>query len=128
MGPMMKKMKNRKIRHKGFTLIEVLLVLTILIILASLVIMNYGGIGETAKVKAAKIQCSNLESAVEMFRMDQNDFPPSLDALLQPSPGGEPYVTKLPMDPWNRPYQYEIAQGRVRIFTVSPKGVQVDNW
>ena len=62
-----------------------------------------------------------------MFKMDQNDYPPSLDALMSPNLAGEPYLKKLPLDPWGHAYQYEIAQGQAHIFTVSPKGVQCDN-
>ena len=114
MEPVMKKMKHRNARGKGFTLIEVLLVLVILVILAGLAVVNLGGAGESAKVQAARVQCSNLESAVEMFKMDQNDFPPSLEALLSPNLAGEPYVTKLPLNPWKQPYQYEVVQGRAQ--------------
>lgn len=105
-------------RGRGFTLIEILVVIAVLGVLASLVApMVFGHIGD-AKVSAARSQIEIFGIALDAYRMD-NDWYPStpqgLDALIA-APVGDPparrwrgpYLKKgVPADPWNRPYVYE---------------------
>ena len=102
---------------KGFTLIEMLVVITVIAILAGLVgPMVFRNVGD-AKVTAAKAQLELLSLALEQYRLD-NDYTPSttqgLEAL-RTSPQGEPpprnwrgpYLRKpVPLDPWGHPYVY----------------------
>ena len=102
---------------KGFTLIEMLVVITVIAILAGLVgPMVFRNVGD-AKVTAAKAQLELLSLALEQYRLD-NDYTPStvqgLEALRTP-PQGEPqprnwrgpYLRKpVPLDPWGHPYVY----------------------
>jgi general secretion pathway protein G len=124
-------------RSAGFTLIEVLLVLAILVILAALVVPNLSKIFSGSQAKAAKAQISQLESMVEAYHLDCGTYPASLDFLLQ-QPGDAPkwngpYVKKQQslMDPWNRPYQY-AAPGthgqNFDIWTETPEGGVVGSW
>lgn len=113
---------ERRRRARGFTLIEILVVIAVLGILASLVApMVFGHIGD-AKVSAAQSQIEIFGLALDAYRMD-NDWYPSttqgLDALVTP-PGGDPparrwrgpYLKKgVPQDPWSRPYVYEGPGG-----------------
>ncbi len=106
-------------RRRGFTLMEILLVLAILVILGALVGVGYARIRENALIDAAKLQISNLETTVKTYQIEVGTFPSmdaGLDALLNPPadvPPGKwrgPYLdaTQLPLDPWNNPYNYEL--------------------
>ena len=103
--------------ERGFTLIEILVVITVIAILASLVSpMVFRNVGD-AKTSAARAQIEILGLALDAYRLD-NDYYPStaqgLAALMQ-APTGEPaarnwrgpYLKKaVPPDPWDRPYLY----------------------
>ena len=102
-------------RRRGFTLIEVLLVLTILVIIASLAVMAYGPAQRGANIKAAKTQIEAFKGPLGMYRLDIGYYPPSLDALrMQPADADAaqrwagPYIDRdIPLDPWRRPYRYK---------------------
>ncbi len=106
-------------RDRGFTLIELMVVIVILGILAGLVLPRFMGRTEEAKRTKARLQIENLESALKLYKLDNGAYPSTeqgLDALVKkPSSGTVPnswreggYLEKgqIPMDPWNRPYMY----------------------
>ena len=106
----------RAARYKaGFTLVEMLVVLTIIALILGLVgprVLNY--LGES-RTKAAKLQIESFGSALDLFYLDAGRYPTSsegLNALAQRPTGAEiwngPYVKggKVPSDPWGNPYQY----------------------
>lgn len=101
----------------GFTLIEIMVVVTILAILSVLVVPKLVGRTDEAKRVAAKVQIKNIEGALQMYKLDNGDYPSTeqgLDALVQkPSVGTAPknwreggYLPKVPKDPWGNPYLY----------------------
>jgi hypothetical protein len=79
-------------------------------------------------VKAAKIQCHDLEQACEMYKLEAGDYPMSLEQLLQPNVSGDPFITKLPMTPWGGMYMYQYQAQKPVISATSPRGVTVSNW
>jgi general secretion pathway protein G len=104
--------KQKKIRRdKGFTLVELLLVLVILALIAGLVLPGIIGKAESAKSKAAALQVKQLVQRVDEFYLDTGKVPSSLDDLVS-SPGGVdgwngPYVQKSSLkDPWGRAYEF----------------------
>jgi len=116
-------MKMNKIlqqeRSRGFTLIEIMVVIVILGILAGLVLPRFMGRTEEAKKVKAKLQIENLEGALKLYKLDTGTYPTTeqgLEALVQkPATGAVPanwreggYLEKgkVPLDPWNRPYVY----------------------
>ncbi len=105
--------------QKGFTLIEILVVVFILSLLVAIVAPRLIGRTDDAKIAAAKQQIGNFETALKLFRIDNGFYPSTdqgLDALIEsPTTGKEPkryreggYLEKkeIPDDPWGSPYLY----------------------
>jgi len=116
----------------GFTLIELLVVLAILTMLAGLVGPRVLGMLGGAKSKTAAVQISEMEKALEVYKLDVGRFPTSeegLDALVK-KPGSAngwngPYVKGgVPTDPWGHPYRYANpgANGGVDIVSLGADG------
>jgi general secretion pathway protein G len=105
---------NRLANQRGFTLIEILVVVVILAILAALVGPRlFGKVGQ-AKQKASSAQIELFRTALDTFRLDVGRYPTTSEGLqaLRKQPTGldtwvGPYVTKaIPKDPWGQPYVY----------------------
>ncbi|AMX02592.1 type II secretion system major pseudopilin GspG [Microbulbifer thermotolerans] len=100
----------------GFTLIEIMVVIVILGVLGALVVPNVLGRTGEARVKAAQVDLRAIETALDMYRMDNFVYPSSEQGLqaLVSKPSGfpeaknwtEPYLKKAPKDPWGNEYQY----------------------
>ena len=112
-------MRSRKRfrRRSGFTLMEVLLVLAILVILGSLVSVSYITVQRNSKISGAKTQINLLSEALAIYYSDVGSFPTELTSLHeQPSDTKKwagPYLDKMvPNDPWDNPYQYALQQDK----------------
>lgn len=104
--------------YVGFTLIEVLLVLIILVIIGSLAANVFTGTQDRASVNAAKAQIPLVASAIDRYRLDMNQLPNKLEDLwTKPSDGDQgekwagKYLEPLRPDPWDSPYQY-LSKGK----------------
>lgn len=119
----------------GFTLLEVLVVVAIIVMLAGVggyyVLQQY----EEAKVKRAKIDAETLSGAVETFKLNNGDYPQSIDQLAQPQ--GVNATPLCPIektrDPWGQPYQLDPTGphnggNKADVFTTTPKGLIVGNF
>ena len=119
-------------RQRGFTLMELLVVLAILGLLMSLVgprVLNQLG---GAKTKTTGIQIKDLEQSLEMYKLDVGRFPSTEEGLsaLVSKPGNAPgwngpYLKSgVPMDPWNREYHYKYPgeRGELDIFSYGQDG------
>ncbi|KPQ30030.1 MAG: type II secretion system protein G [Marinobacter excellens HL-55] len=104
-------------KSKGFTLIEIMVVMVILGLLVAIVGPNIMGRGDQARVTVAETQLNNLANALDLYRLDNSHYPSTqqgLDALVQrPSGSPEPrnwnadgYLKSVPQDPWGNEYQY----------------------
>lgn len=102
---------------RGFTLIEVMVVIVILGVLAALIVPKVMGRTDEARVTAAKQDIASLVQALKLYKLDNLRYPTTeqgLQALvkkptsapLPPNWKGNGYVEKLPKDPWGTPYQY----------------------
>jgi general secretion pathway protein G len=120
---------------RGFTLIEIMVVIVILGVLAALVVPRVLDRPDEARVVAAKADIATIQSALKFYRLDNQRFPTTeqgLSALVvkpeQPpvppnwKPGG--YLERLPKDPWGRPYQYlnPGLKGEVDVFSYGADG------
>ena len=116
-------------RSRGFTLVELLLVLVILALIGGLVLPGIIGKAEGAKVKAAGSQINRLAMAVESYYLDTGTTPESLEALVSESGGvggwNGPYVKASSLkDPWGREYvyQYPGEHGDFDIYSLGADG------
>lgn len=104
-------------RQRGFTLIEIMVVVVILGILAALVVPQVMNRPDQAKVTVAKGDIKAISAALDMYKLDNYSYPSTqqgLDALVE-KPGGNPqpknwnrdgYLKRVPKDPWGNEYQY----------------------
>ncbi len=103
--------------QRGFTLIEIMVVMVILGLLVAIVAPNIMGRSDQAKITIAETQLKNIQSALDLYRLDNSHYPSTqqgLDALIsKPSGSPEPknwnpdgYLKSIPEDPWGNEYQY----------------------
>lgn len=117
---------NRRIRRhrqrRGFTLLEVMLVLAILVVLGGTVTLYFSGMRQTANADTAKSQMATLKQAMTMYQMHTGQYPTTLEALVtRPADLTDvnkwrgPYLDSdtVPNDPWGQPYNFQVtpAQG-----------------
>ncbi len=126
-------MIHKKPTQRGFTLIEVMVVVVILAILAAIVVPKIMSRPEQAKMVKAKQDIVAIENAMDLYKLDNGFYPSTeqgIDALVaRPTAPPVPenwngYLKSLPKDPWNRPYQYlnPGKHGEIDIFSLGPKG------
>ena len=129
-------MKKNKIKlsKSGFTLIEIILVVVIIGILATIGVQNLGGKSDMANKAAASGNIKMLSAAITEYEMYNSFYPETLDNLLKCPTTGENLLSKnkVPMDPWGKPFSY-TAPGvnnthRFDLSCESPKGESINNW
>lgn len=101
------------LKKKGFTLIELMLVVIILGVLVAMVVPRLAGRSEEARRSVAKADIhANISLALDLYELDNGTYPPNLEALLsRPSSASNwrgPYLKKRPVDPWGNNYLYKF--------------------
>ncbi len=125
----------KKRRQNGFTLVELMVVIVILGLLATIVALNVLPSGDRARTEKAKADIATIEDALELYKLQNLNYPATSDglqalvsapaSLTDPSryqKGG--YIKKLPKDPWGKAYLYTSpgSHGAIDIWTYGADG------
>jgi general secretion pathway protein G len=124
-------MRNRKFKpsrrspsrsRAGFTLLELLLVLAILVVIGGIVTVNIGGAATEAKINATKVQLNGLKSNIQMYQIRMNGLPETLEALRDgPSDAAlkakwiAPIIPEIPTDAWENTLDYNVNGNQYEI-------------
>ncbi len=121
--------------HRGFTLMEILIVVVILSILAIMVVPQFMDQPDKARVARAQADIQALQTALSLYKLDNFHYPSTAQGLqaLVSKPAGQPearnwkpggYLQQLPNDPWGNPYQYlnPGVHGEIDIYSFGADG------
>jgi len=131
----MQNVSQRMRRARGFTLIEIMVVVVIMGVLAALVVPKLLSRTGESKVAAAKVDIATIVQALKLYKLDNTRYPTTeqgLQALLTRPTGGPAatgwkeggYLEKMPKDPWGNPYQFLSpgVKGEVDVFSLGADG------
>jgi general secretion pathway protein G len=128
-------MRSNRATARGFTLIEILVVVVIIGILGAVIVPNLLGRPDQARITAAQSDLRNLGNALDIYRLDNFNYPSTqqgLEALVEP-PSGFPeprnynpdgYIKSLPTDPWGSPYVYERTPNGFALYSLGADGAE----
>ncbi|MBA4801706.1 MAG: type II secretion system major pseudopilin GspG [Euryhalocaulis sp.] len=135
MEKLIKTIKKKRDGEAGFTLTELMVVIFIIGLLATVVLINVLPSSDQARVEKARADIRLLEQALELYRMDMLVYPSTeqgLEALVEVPDGVERaanyreggYIRRLPNDPWDSPYQYVFPgeHGPYDLYTTGADG------
>ena len=127
--------KNTRIKRKGFTLVEILVVVVIIGLLAAIVVTNLMPQTDQARRDITVVQIRELENTLDIYRLHNGFYPTTeqgLEALVnKPTTNPQPkkyvdggYLKKLPIDPWGNPFIYRNPgeKGTIDIISTGPSG------
>jgi general secretion pathway protein G len=125
---------QRRKKKNGFTLVELMVVIVIIGLLATIVALNVLPSGDTARIQKAKADIATIEQGLELYRLQIGSYPTTsqgLQALVTAPAGADAaryqaggYVKKLPEDPWGRDYLYASPgqHGAADVWTLGADG------
>lgn len=128
-------MKSRRYSQDGFTLIEIMVVILILGLLATIVVQSLRGAADKAKKVKAQADLSEFKTALDRFYLDNGYYPTTdqgLQALVTPPTSGRVpanyenggYIERVPRDPWGSPYYYQSDGNSYALKSFGADGVE----
>jgi general secretion pathway protein G len=128
-------MKSRRYNQDGFTLIEIMVVILILGLLATIVVQSLRGAADKAKKVKAQADLSEFKTALDRFYLDNGYYPTTdqgLQALVTPPTSGRVpanyenggYIERVPRDPWGSPYYYQSDGNSYALKSFGADGVE----
>lgn len=116
--------RNRKLRRAGFTLVELLLVITILGILGTVVVMNFGDVGGDARKEATRQSIAAIDSAVTVYNVKVGKMPQDLKDLTVGINEDDQGLLKSAdlNDAWGNPLEYKVDGRKYTIRSAGPDG------
>ena len=109
--------------RRGFTLIELMVVIVILGMLVALVGPNVYHALVTGTKGTAEAQMSNIAGAIDQYMLEKRALPQSLDALTEPSTNsGQPFMKEIPLDPWGQKYDFHIVNQQRHDYVITSAG------
>lgn len=101
---------NKKMKRRNFSLLEIIIAITIVALIAAIAVPGLLDDAESAKVKTATVEMNNLKGAITRYKLDTGKYPASLDDLVSNNTGSKSwkqYIEVVPKDPWGNDYVYE---------------------
>jgi general secretion pathway protein G len=130
-------MKKRKEGSSGFTLVELILVIIIIGVLATMIMPRLAGRSQEARIARASADIYNISTALDLYELDNGKYPDTLDTLLKKTQDGKgPYLKRKPVDPWKKAYKYKSSSahsGDYDLWSLGPDGQEgggdnIANW
>jgi len=128
--------KEAKSRQGGFTLIEIMVVVVIIGMLATMILPKVLGRQDEAFIAKAKSDIRAMSSSIKLYKLDNFKYPGALSELVSGGAKGRGYLDKVPKDPWGNEYQYAYPGTHLE-FDIWSAGVgggaaegaqQIGNW
>lgn len=121
-GRLIQNQASQPTTKKGFTLIEILVVVVILGILASIVVVKVGGQTDKAKINATNTMIQSIKLAIGQYEMDNQKYPQSLSDLVKEE---KHYLDQetVPVDSWGNEFKYYMKGDLVKVQSAGPDGV-----
>ncbi len=123
----MKTHKNDRRAQAGFTLVEIMVVIVILGLLATMVATNVIGASDEARAKTAQTSARAIADAIKLYYAEQGRLPDTLEDLVGGDDGGRSYIESLETDPWSNEF---ILRGETskdfEVISCGPNGIEGD--
>lgn len=117
-------------RQKGMTLLEIMIVITLIGVVMAVVVTNVIGAGDNAKISAAQTKMKSLKQQVDMYYTMFDEYPDNLQALVKPPAGRKPLINSSGLkDPWGKKFIYSNRDGDIQLTSAGPdrkEGTQDD--
>jgi general secretion pathway protein G len=116
---------KRKIKKHNFSLLEVVIAITIVALIAALAVPEVMGQAEEAKVQAAVVEMNTLKGVISKYKLDTGKYPNSLEDLVTNNSGSKKwkqYIEVVPKDPWDNAYIFEVRPELFNKFEITSYG------